>query len=186
MACKNTRLKRLATGKCFSCGDMRDSTRINCPKCRQKQGQAAIKRRIVRHTNGLCVICGDVSVIGARRCKKHWFQSIASSNLKTTRFASALEDLFLSQGGQCAYTNKKLTPGINASLDHKIPKSRGGTNELSNLQWIDEQINRMKNDMTHEEFIAFCIMIAKQAPMATSGCARQHGPQLQTSPLRAG
>jgi 5-methylcytosine-specific restriction endonuclease McrA len=45
--------------------------------------------------------------------------------------------------------------GINASVDHRTPKSKGGSNELDNLQWVDIRINKMKGDMTHEKFVVF-------------------------------
>ncbi len=51
-------------------------------------------------------------------------------------------------------------PGVNASLDHKIPTSRGGNNDLPNLQWVDMQINFVKNALTHDEFVEFCVAIA--------------------------
>lgn len=38
------------------------------------------------------------------------------------------------------------------SLDHIIPKSKGGTNDLSNLQFLSWFENRCKNDMTQEEW----------------------------------
>lgn len=33
---------------------------------------------------------------------------------------------------------------------------RGGTNDRENLQWVLHQVNRMKTDMTHEEFVHLC------------------------------
>lgn len=42
------------------------------------------------------------------------------------------------------------------SLDHIIPPTKGGNNLLSNLGVIDYKLNRMKNDLTKEEFIEIC------------------------------
>lgn len=44
----------------------------------------------------------------------------------------------------CKYTNP--------SIDHIIPKANGGTNELSNLQFLSWFENRCKNDMTQAEW----------------------------------
>jgi 5-methylcytosine-specific restriction endonuclease McrA len=41
---------------------------------------------------------------------------------------------------------------IKPSIDHIIPKSKGGTNELSNLQFLSWFENRCKNDMTQAEW----------------------------------
>jgi 5-methylcytosine-specific restriction endonuclease McrA len=59
----------------------------------------------------------------------------------------------MKQGGICPYTGKILSLGKDASVDHIVPKSRGGSTELSNLQWVYYQVNFMKGDMFHEEFL---------------------------------
>lgn len=60
------------------------------------------------------------------------------------------------QGGKCAYTGRELVPGTNASLDHKIPKALGGTNDLENLQWVETNVNRAKNALAEDEFLSMC------------------------------
>lgn len=39
-------------------------------------------------------------------------------------------------------------------VDHKFPKSRGGLDELSNLQWLCHTCNRSKHTLTEDEFFA--------------------------------
>lgn len=41
---------------------------------------------------------------------------------------------------------------LKPSLDHIIPKAKGGTNNLDNLQFLSWFENRCKNDMTQEEW----------------------------------
>ena len=69
--------------------------------------------------------------------------------------------LLESQGYLCALTGVRLEI-TTAELDHKIPVCRGGTNDLSNLQWIHKSINRAKGTMTNEEFIEACLRVASK------------------------
>ena len=51
----------------------------------------------------------------------------------------------------CYYTGDKIT-GATFGIDHKIPLSRGGTNDLSNLCVVTQPINKAKGNMTDIEF----------------------------------
>jgi 5-methylcytosine-specific restriction endonuclease McrA len=75
-----------------------------------------------------------------------------------------LDDLLQNQNGLCAYTGTPLVLGHNASLDHKIPRSRGGEDRIENVQWVTWDVNRSKTDMTHEEFVAMCHVVSKKFP----------------------
>jgi len=52
------------------------------------------------------------------------------------------------------YTKYKNNPCkyMKPSLDHIVPKSKGGTNDLSNLQFLSWFENRCKNDLTQDEW----------------------------------
>ena len=51
----------------------------------------------------------------------------------------------------CPYCHKHIDP-LDYSIDHMLPKNRGGSNDLSNLQLIDLKCNKVKGDITDEEF----------------------------------
>jgi len=89
---------------------------------------------------------------------KHWFGTIARNRLASEgkNRGEKIKHKLEEQEYKCVYTGIVLIPGRNASLDHILPISRGGTHEIENLQWVDIQINRMKTDMTHQEFIQMC------------------------------
>lgn len=42
----------------------------------------------------------------------------------------------------------------NLEIDHVIPRSRGGTNKVDNLQWLCRPCNAAKGAMTPDEFFA--------------------------------
>ena len=53
-------------------------------------------------------------------------------------------------GNRCQYTGKLLRPD-EGSLDHVLPRSRGGKNEWGNLVWSDKAVNARKgNRLPHE------------------------------------
>lgn len=59
--------------------------------------------------------------------------------------------VYAKYNGSCAICGKpvkfdKLT------IDHKIPISKGGTNEMSNIQLACRECNLMKNGLSSEEF----------------------------------
>lgn len=53
-------------------------------------------------------------------------------------------------GGRCQYTGKELTRS-SASLDHVLPKSRGGRDDFLNLVLCDKEVNMAKADQTPDE-----------------------------------
>jgi len=53
-------------------------------------------------------------------------------------------------GNRCQYTGKLLRPD-EGSLDHVLPRSRGGKDEWGNLVWSDKAVNAKKGDrLPHE------------------------------------
>lgn len=69
--------------------------------------------------------------------------------------AKELMSMIEAQEFKCAYSGRTLTPET-ASVDHKIPVSRGGGHGIENIAIVDLQVNRAKSSMTVEEFVAVC------------------------------
>lgn len=109
-------------------------------------------------------------------CKKLLSQLKARAKSENLPFNLTAEDLiheFDAQDGLCRYTGKKLDFTLRCSekgqphrdfpsVDRKIP-SRGYT--LGNVDWVTYAVNRMKNDLTEEEFLDFCRNITKREGM---------------------
>lgn len=65
-----------------------------------------------------------------------------------------LAKLWKAQRGLCALTGAKLDRS--AELDHIVPKTRGGQDNIENLRWVTHEVNFAKRDLTDHEFIALC------------------------------
>ena len=53
-------------------------------------------------------------------------------------------------GNRCQYTGKLLAPD-QGSLDHVLPRSRGGKDTWENLVWSDKEVNTRKGDRLPQE-----------------------------------
>jgi hypothetical protein len=69
-------------------------------------------------------------------------------------------EVFLRQQRRCALTGEPicLGKGQTASVD-RIDSS--GPYELSNVQWLHKDVNKMKMDTTTEKFVALCRLVAR-------------------------
>ena len=84
-------------------------------------------------------------------------RTLANSPEKLERITGEqLRDLFEQQNHKCVYCKIELTPLILA-VDHKIPKSRGGSHTLDNVQLVCHNCNISKYTMTDEEYRKFIL-----------------------------
>lgn len=59
------------------------------------------------------------------------------------------------QDGRCAITGRPLDWDT-IELDHIVPRSRGGSNDLSNLRLASRVGNTTKSDLLDDELVALC------------------------------
>lgn len=97
---------------------------------------------------------------------EHGFAAQKKNGTKVT--GAQLENLRNKQGGKCYYSGATLTLK-NVSLDHRQPLSRGGEHCMENVVLCTRQINRMKGQMTEQEFLSVCLSIAKARGVASLG-----------------
>lgn len=108
---------------------------------------------------GMCKSHKNIKAVVNQLCIDCWFKQQASNNLGSVHHWEEIKTLFYAQNSQCVYTGYELIPGVNAWLDHKIPRSRGGSDILENLHWTDKDVNQIKYNRTHEEFLEFCKVV---------------------------
>lgn len=103
--------------------------------------------------NGLPVACQHAMSFRDQNGKSNSTDWHATGEEKITakRLWRKLED----QDFKCALTGLDLTPE-NASLDHIIPFSQGGTNTIGNVHFVVDYVNMAKGNMSYDEFISMC------------------------------
>jgi 5-methylcytosine-specific restriction endonuclease McrA len=117
---------------------------------------------------GNCVLCGKLAVRGTERCEEHYLKLISHKYLSSSKYWILLKELLIKQDYLCVYTGTKLIPGVNTSLDHIVPKSKGGGNVIGNFQWVTIQVNFAKLNYTDEEFLSLIKSVYKYRKLG--GC----------------
>lgn len=150
-------LERVSNGLCGRCG--KSSETRSCDDCRTRVARNNKKYKKQNLENGLCRHCKNKATNG-QYCQKHWQSGIGSRYEK--RYGIPFEKLlsmFNEQGGKCAYSDLELVLGKNAELDHIVAKSKGGCNNVENVQWVHQKVNRMKGDLSEAEFKELCKLV---------------------------
>jgi len=86
---------------------------------------------------------------------RRFFWSRAKKCLGATVHAAELSKLWKIQRGRCALTGRRLDR--TAQVDHKIPRAKGGKDEIENLRWVCAEINYAKRDMSDDELLDMCL-----------------------------
>ena len=119
---------------------------------------------------GKCIKCSQLRMSTSNSfCEKHFLHGVSHKALGTKRGWRLLLDLLKNQNYKCYYTGLDLILGDNASIDHTQPQIKYPElkNELSNLRWTDLRVNRMKREMSEEEFFNLCkLVVNKQIALA--------------------
>lgn len=145
---------RKASGLCRDCPRPAKGTR--CATCAKAQ-----KDRV--KAQGKCQSCGGKKDTPAVTCARCILRGVARKSLGDVSRWQEIGLLFACQDGRCAVTGAEITIGVNASLDHILPRNRGGTHEIDNLRWVHVVFNRMKNDMLDAELLGWARAIVTNA-----------------------
>ena len=74
----------------------------------------------------------------------------AKEVVKRIQFSPSVRHKVYEKSNVCCICGKPIDE-IGFSIDHKIPLSRGGSNDLENLQPVCPECNRLKGNYTNEE-----------------------------------
>lgn len=165
VACRD-RIKRrstdlIARGLCVGCAvGVCENGKQRCPPC---LGRTRDRVQRIKDA-GVCGSCRQRPAIASRlSCDTCFLKRTAWSCLGDRSRWEEILWLFNSQNGICALTGAKMILGVSVSLDHIVPVSRGGTNDLSNLRWTTWAANKAKNNMLDKEFVELCVRVVMHA-----------------------
>lgn len=146
---KDIRLKSGHINVCKICRTAYSKTYVT-------SGKLAKNKRIINLKNQ-CFYCKEKRLTTSKFCLYHFVRKIVFPwRLQKSKIEETIQGLIkkLEDGEYCChYSGLKVTPGFSASVDHRIPQSKGGTHDLTNLVWCHVQVNKLKNDMTEKQFI---------------------------------
>lgn len=111
-----------------------------------------------------CHSCNKEPLEHTRYCLHCYIKECVRKTLKLAKnedkehYANILLTKLQNQNFECAYTGRKLTPGINMSLDHILPSSifPEHLREIDNLVWCDLSCNIAKNNLLPANFLELC------------------------------
>jgi len=108
--------------------------------------------------NKVCYECGKHKLENSVYCETHYYKMISGANMKTVKYWRELKAKFEQQNERCYYTGDKLILGINASIDHVIPRSSKNKNvyTIDNLVWCTREVNLAKRHTSVENFMELC------------------------------
>jgi 5-methylcytosine-specific restriction endonuclease McrA len=162
---RQRRENRKSNSLCTECGKPVVDGKDLCSRHLAMRQDSILKindKRMNRRKDGLCEQCGSASLerpgLDYKVCEICYLKNIAKGNLGDIKRWSSLKSLLELQTNICPYTGQLLVLGVNTTLDHKIPVSKGGDHSLSNLQWVyfdvygGFDVNRMKGALTDQEY----------------------------------
>lgn len=85
------------------------------------------------------------------------------SKIYLRKFKPNKRGIYNRDRGICQYTGKRLTR-TNCSVDHLVPKSRGGRNTWDNMVLCDKTVNNKKGSKTLDEFNMKLQKLPKEPP----------------------
>lgn len=141
-------------------------TKLQISRAKDSESKAKDKssrtlRLLKRLSEGLCACCISNKLDNSVYCLYHYVYNAGRAyGVKDKSQVLALQDKLKSQDFKCFYSGVTIVPGINASIEHVVPRSHGcDSADISNIVWIDLRVNKMKGSMPLNQFIEICSQI---------------------------
>lgn len=156
---KNANFKNNLYPQCRTCEDKKakqyriDNQEINAIKAKEH-------RKKLRE-NGICVQCGQrkAEFKNSSMCRMDYIKNICNATLRDSSRWEEIDNLLKEQNYKCALSGVDIDWGKRASIDHIIPRKKGGTHDIENLQMVHYNVNFMKMDMLMGDFLDMCAKI---------------------------
>lgn len=147
---------------CIECNNpVSKNSKCRCDNCLERRRKNKKDKRDYAKVNGYCTECfNEISVGSKNLCEKCYYKRVSKFHFNTHKYWDSLKKLFNNQKGICPYSGIKLSIGLNAELDHIKAKSNGGDNKIENCQWVYAPVNKMKWDLSEDDFRALIFKIA--------------------------
>ena len=110
-------------------------------------------RRFPGLINVSMVLAPQAAPPGLRLIADHLANEAASGLKKNSRKRLNHEILYRRQGGYCAGCDHHFQ-SRNLTIDHVVPRSKGGSDDIANLQLLCHACNQLKDDAPHEQLMA--------------------------------
>lgn len=142
-------------GLCIECSTPVNGS-IRCDNCNKRRAEYRMRKKIEWKENGLCNQCGKETIKGKNQCEKHYLMQVSLGRLDSGKYWKELKNLLKIQNYKCALSGDKISFDCDIELDHILPTTRGGNNDLSNVRWVTKQANRLKQNLTDIELKELC------------------------------
>lgn len=97
-----------------------------------------------------------------------WRLRVMRNNVSKKITAEWLKKQLTAQDGKCGLSGRPIDL-LTCEVDHILPRTRGGSDDLENLRLVCTRANEAKGNMTDEEFLALCREIIGRAIMQAEG-----------------
>ena len=159
--------KRRSSGVCTQCYQPHAGPGVCCPECLEQR-----KQEYANRDRGQCWLCQKPGLITALYCEDCWLAEVSKRFLGPRKRGAELKDLFTRQGHRCALSGVPLQLGRNASLDHILPKSCGGADDVVNYRWVHTRVNQLRGNLTDGEFYDLCARVVGVLGADPLSCGR--------------